>query len=93
MHIVGGYGEGRVDRAYHHVYDAKDDRWFNAAPLPRGANHVAVVADFTGRLPVLIETPASWRSSGAYGTVQPAVPVVRNAAMAWFWPRQAKAPR
>ena len=45
MHIVGGYGEGRVDRAYHHVYDAKDDRWFNAAPLPRGANHVAVVAD------------------------------------------------
>ena len=22
-----------------------DDRWFNAAPLPRGANHVAVVAD------------------------------------------------
>jgi hypothetical protein len=45
MHIVGGYGEGRVDRAYHHVYDPKDDRWFNAAPLPRGANHVAVVAD------------------------------------------------
>ena len=45
MHIVGGYGEGRVDRAYHHVYDPGDDRWFNAAPLPRGANHVAVVAD------------------------------------------------
>jgi Kelch motif len=45
MHIVGGYGEGRVDRAYHHVYDPRDDRWFNAAPLPRGANHVAVVAD------------------------------------------------
>ncbi|UPJ49071.1 galactose oxidase [Bradyrhizobium sp. 200] len=45
MHIVGGYGEGRVDRAYHHVYAPKDDRWFNAAPLPRGANHVAVVAD------------------------------------------------
>jgi hypothetical protein len=43
MHIVGGYGEGRVDRAYHHVYDPNDDRWFNAAPLPRGANHVAVV--------------------------------------------------
>ena len=23
MHIVGGYGEGRVDRAYHHVYDPR----------------------------------------------------------------------
>jgi N-acetylneuraminic acid mutarotase len=49
MHIVGGYGEGRVDRAYHHVYDPAADRWFNAAPLPRGANHVAVAAD-AGRL-------------------------------------------
>ena len=45
MHIVGGYGEGRVDRAYHHVYDPGPDRWFDAAPLPRGANHVAVAAD------------------------------------------------
>jgi Kelch motif len=45
MHIVGGYGEGRVDRAYHHVYDPASDRWFNAAPLPRGANHVAVATD------------------------------------------------
>jgi N-acetylneuraminic acid mutarotase len=45
MHIVGGYGEGRVDRAYHHVYDPASDTWFNAAPLPRGANHVAVAAD------------------------------------------------
>jgi len=45
MHIVGGYGEGRVDRAYHHVYDPASDAWFNAAPLPRGANHVAVAAD------------------------------------------------
>src|SRR3954471_8162137 len=41
MHIVGGYGEGRVDRAYHHVYDPSSDTWFSAAPLPRGANHVA----------------------------------------------------
>src|SRR5918993_1739932 len=48
MHIVGGYGEGRVDRAYHHVYDPASDRWFNAAPLPRGANHVAVAADAGG---------------------------------------------
>ncbi|HEY8564760.1 MAG TPA: kelch repeat-containing protein [Beijerinckiaceae bacterium] len=45
MHIIGGYGEGRVDRTYHHVYEPDGDRWFNAAPLPRGANHVAVVAD------------------------------------------------
>jgi N-acetylneuraminic acid mutarotase len=44
IHIVGGYGEGRVDRTYHHVYDPIADRWYSAAPLPRGANHVAVVA-------------------------------------------------
>ncbi|GGF74361.1 hypothetical protein GCM10007301_37720 [Azorhizobium oxalatiphilum] len=49
MHIIGGYGEGRVDRAYHHVYDPAGDRWFDAAPLPRGANHVAVTAD-AGRI-------------------------------------------
>ncbi len=45
MHVVGGYGEGRVDRTYHHVYDPGGDRWYDAAPLPRGANHVAVCAD------------------------------------------------
>ncbi len=45
MHIVGGYGEGRVDRPYHHVYDPASDRWLDAAPLPRGANHVSVAAD------------------------------------------------
>jgi N-acetylneuraminic acid mutarotase len=45
MHIVGGYGEGRVDRPYHHVYDPAADQWLNAAPLPRGANHVSVAAD------------------------------------------------
>jgi N-acetylneuraminic acid mutarotase len=45
IHIVGGYGEGRVDRAYHHIYDPGSDTWFNGAPLPRGANHVAVAAD------------------------------------------------
>lgn len=45
MHIVGGYGEGRVDRPYHHVYDPAPDQWLNAAPLPRGANHVSVAAD------------------------------------------------
>ena len=43
MHIVGGYGEQRVDRPYHHVYEGKADRWIEAAPLPRGANHVGVV--------------------------------------------------
>jgi N-acetylneuraminic acid mutarotase len=49
MHVVGGYGEQRVDRPYHHVYDPTADRWTQAAPLPKGANHVGVVAD-AGRL-------------------------------------------
>src|SRR4051812_17608996 len=48
MHVVGGYGEGRVDRAYHHVHDPAADAWFDAAPLPRGANHVAVAAGARG---------------------------------------------
>ncbi len=42
MHLIGGYGEQRVDRNYHHVYDPAADRWVNAAALPRGANHVGV---------------------------------------------------
>ncbi len=45
MHVIGGYGEGAVARPYHHVYDPVKDRWLKAAPLPRGANHVAVAAD------------------------------------------------
>jgi N-acetylneuraminic acid mutarotase len=49
MHLVGGYGEQRVDRPYHHVYDQASDRWTEAAPLPRGANHVGV-AVLDGRL-------------------------------------------
>jgi N-acetylneuraminic acid mutarotase len=49
MHVIGGYGEQRVDRPYHHVYDAATDRWTAAAPLPRGANHVGV-AVAAGRL-------------------------------------------
>jgi N-acetylneuraminic acid mutarotase len=42
MHLVGGYGEQRVDRPYHQVYDSKADRWSDEVPLPRGANHVGV---------------------------------------------------
>ena len=42
MHLVGGYGEQRVDRPYHHVYDPGRDAWQTAAPLPLGANHVGV---------------------------------------------------
>jgi len=49
MHIVGGYGEQRVDRPYHHVYDPASDRWIGAPLLPRGANHVGV-AVLNGRL-------------------------------------------
>ena len=44
MHVVGGYGEGAVNRDYHHIYDPPTDRWLSGAPLPRGANHVAVAA-------------------------------------------------
>ena len=42
LHLVGGYGEQRVDRPYHHVYDPGQDSWSVLAPLPRGANHVGV---------------------------------------------------
>ena len=49
MHLVGGYGEQRVDRTYHHVYDQARDIWLALAPLPRGANHVGV-AVLDGRL-------------------------------------------
>lgn len=49
MHLVGGYGEQRVDRPYHHVYDQAADRWIDAAPLPRGANHVGIEV-LNGRL-------------------------------------------
>jgi len=45
VHIIGGYGEQRVDRNYHHAYDPAADRWIELALLPRGANHVGVVAD------------------------------------------------
>ncbi len=45
MHVIGGYAEGRVDRAYHHVFDAKTGRWRSAAPIPRGANHIGVAAE------------------------------------------------
>ncbi len=49
MHLVGGYGEQRVDRPYHHVYDPARDAWVDAPPLPKGANHVGV-AFLDGRL-------------------------------------------
>ncbi|WP_343074042.1 galactose oxidase [Microvirga zambiensis] len=44
MHVVGGYGEDKFNGAYHTVYDPGHDQWYDAAPLPRGANHVGVVA-------------------------------------------------
>jgi N-acetylneuraminic acid mutarotase len=49
LHLVGGYGEQRVDRPYHHVYDQAADAWTVGPPLPRGANHVGV-AVLDGRL-------------------------------------------
>ena len=48
MHIVGGCGEGAVNRAYHHIYDPASERWLVGAPLPRGANHVAVAISMFG---------------------------------------------
>jgi N-acetylneuraminic acid mutarotase len=44
LHVIGGYATGRVDMPFHHVYDPAADRWAEAAPLPRGANHVGVTA-------------------------------------------------
>ena len=44
MHIVGGYGEGKADRAYHHIFDPKKGAWINGAPVPRGSNHIGVAA-------------------------------------------------
>lgn len=44
LHIIGGYAEQRVDNTWHHIYDPATDSWSEAARLPRGANHVAVVA-------------------------------------------------
>jgi N-acetylneuraminic acid mutarotase len=49
LHLVGGYGEQRVDRPYHQVYDPAANRWTDSAPLPKGANHVGV-AVLDGRL-------------------------------------------
>jgi N-acetylneuraminic acid mutarotase len=42
MHLIGGYAEQRVDKPYHHAYDAKSDSWAELPKLPRGANHVGV---------------------------------------------------
>jgi hypothetical protein len=42
VHLVGGYAEQRVDKPYHHAYDAASDRWEELPQLPRGANHVGV---------------------------------------------------
>ena len=42
MHLLGGYAQQRVGRAYHHAYDPVTDLWQELAQLPRGANHVGV---------------------------------------------------
>ncbi len=44
MHVIGGYADGQVARAYHHVFDARAGAWRQAAPIPRGANHIGVAA-------------------------------------------------
>ncbi len=42
MHLLGGYGEQKVDRPYHHIYNPVTDKWAEGPPLPLGANHVGV---------------------------------------------------
>jgi len=68
MHVVGGYGEGAVNRAYHHIYDPAADRWLLGAPLPRGANHVAV-ASHEGRVYALGGFVEQNRSSDTHAYV------------------------
>jgi len=45
MHIIGGYADQQVARTYHHVFDARAGQWQQAAPIPRGANHIGVSAE------------------------------------------------
>lgn len=45
MHVIGGYADQQVARAYHHVFDARSGQWQQAAPIPRGANHIGVAAE------------------------------------------------
>jgi hypothetical protein len=45
MHIIGGYAQQQVARRYHDVFDARTGEWQQAAPIPRGANHIGVAAD------------------------------------------------
>jgi N-acetylneuraminic acid mutarotase len=44
LHVVGGYAEQQVNNTWHHIYDPATNSWAEAARLPRGANHVGVVA-------------------------------------------------
>jgi hypothetical protein len=52
MHIIGGYAEQQVARPYHHVFDARTRQWQQAAPIPRGANHIGVAADAGAIMPL-----------------------------------------
>ena len=78
LHVIGGYGEGRVDRGYHHVYEPKTDQWHLAAPLPRGANHVAVVGQQTvfGQMESYDPASNTWQSHAAMPTPRHAVGAV-----------------
>jgi N-acetylneuraminic acid mutarotase len=42
--VIGGYAEQRVNNSFVHAYDPATDSWAEKARLPRGANHVGVVA-------------------------------------------------
>ena len=45
MHIIGGYANQQVAVTYHQVFDGRTKQWQQAAPIPRGANHIGVTAD------------------------------------------------
>ena len=63
MHLVGGYGEQRVDRPYHQVYDAQTDRWSEAASgswRPGSWSRAIIPA----HLPPMVEARAVESSSG-----------------------------
>jgi Kelch motif len=45
LHVIGGYANQQIAVTYHQVFDARTKQWQQAAPIPRGANHIDVTAD------------------------------------------------
>ena len=49
IYVIGGYANGNVDQSLVQVFDVEANAWRDAAPLPRGLNHVGAVG-FRGRI-------------------------------------------